>query len=106
MHRIALTLLTDRLYQESLLTLLELMDEHSRMIGLPIGGLAQPRRTTGTLTIYRMGEKPQWQIVEVAAIVRENRFAPNPPLHFALASPRCKYSGLVGWAIKISKGES
>jgi len=90
MHQIALTLLTDSIYR-CLLTLLELIDERSAMIGLPISGSTQPPRTTGTLKIYRMGEQPQWQIVEVAAIVRENKFAPNPPLHFS-SYPRCKYS--------------
>jgi len=67
-NRIALTLLTDSIYRSFLLTLLELMDEHSVMIGLPISGSAQLLRTTGTLTIYRMGEQPQWQIVGVAAV--------------------------------------
>jgi len=80
MHQIALTLLTDSIYR-CLLTLLELIDEHSAMIGLPISGSTQPPRTTGTLKIYRMSEQPRWQIVEVAA--RENKFAPNPPLHFS-----------------------
>jgi len=95
MHQISLTLLTDRLYRESLLTLHEPRSKRSVMIRLPISGSAQLRRTTGTLKIYRKGEQPQWQIVEVAASLRENRLAPDPPLLFS-SCPRCKYSGGVG----------
>ena len=88
-------MLIDRLYR-SLLTLLELRNGYSVMIGFPISS------TTGTLKIYRMDEQPPGQIDWVATIATENRSTPNPPLPFS-SYPMCSIPD--GWDGPLSTQE-